>query len=94
MARFLKMKCLFIPEGILTTFLVINPLQYVGTSTDGLYATQFRKHFLHALIFQKAMRTTGDGERWHKDEYSTQNLSSETQKFTRKNTQRKSIIIL
>ena len=69
-------------------------MQYIGTSTDGLYATQFRKHLLHALLSQKAMRTAEDGERWHKDEYGTQNLPSEIWQFSWRNTKSKSIIII
>lgn len=61
----LKMECLFICEGILTTSLVTNPLQYVGTSRDELYAIQSHKHLLYALLPQKEMRTAGDGERWY-----------------------------
>lgn len=54
--------------------LVTNPLQYVSTSRDGLYTIQFHKHLLHALLSQKAIRTAGDVERWHKDEYGTHRI--------------------
>lgn len=54
----------------MTTFLVTNPLQYIGTSRDRLYAIQFHKHLWNALLSQKAMRTSGNRDRWHKDDYS------------------------
>lgn len=81
------MECHFILEGILTIFLVINPLQYVGTSRDGLDAIQVHEHSLHALLSQKAMRNAWDGERWHKGEYNRENMLSETWQFSWRKTQ-------